>query len=288
MLKTKKFYSLIFLSLLILFFVSGPNIKAQAVPAVPKEESGAAETGKGRQADIEKLARYFTPYGKTAFVLSDGKDSLVYNNPLAVSRQSPWSTFKIMNSLIALEEKVITSDDSFRKWDGRIHSRQEINGDQDLASAFRFSCVWYYQELAREIGYEAMKSHMDSVGYGNGNIEGGLDTFWLGSTLEISPVEQVDFLTRLYRGELPFQSRHMAYVRSVMKQEHATLDLYGKTGSSGEGQGWFVGYVLSEDRPFFFAVYMEGENISGLFVRERMYELLEENQSGLDSFFAKK
>jgi len=45
------------------------------------------------------------------------------------------------------------------------------------------------------------------VEYGNRNIGGGIDQFWLTGDLRIDPGQQVDFGDRLRRGVLPASKR---------------------------------------------------------------------------------
>lgn len=60
---------------------------------------------------------------------------------------SPASTFKIPNTLIALNEGVVTKD-SVIVWDKKIREYESWNKDQTLLTAFKSSCVWCYQEFA--------------------------------------------------------------------------------------------------------------------------------------------
>ena len=87
------------------------------------------------------------------------------------------------------------------------------NHDHTLASATRESVVWYFQELAARIGPERMQEYIDKIGYGNKDISGGLTTFWLGSSLQISALEQVDLLNKLYSGQLPFSAANTAILQ---------------------------------------------------------------------------
>ncbi len=222
----------------------------------------------------QDLGVYLNEYENATMLLSDGVSQVIFNESLSTQRRSPYSTFKIPNSLIALEEGVVAIDNSIRKWDGTKYNRPELNQDQDLASGMKYSCVWYYQQLAREIGENAMQRHLNDITYGNMDISGGIDKFWLGSTLLISAQEQLDFIIRLYHNELPFLKDNMEYVKSTMHQEGYPIDIYGKTGSSGRGHGWFVGYLLINEKPYFFATYIEGEDISGLIVRDKTAEIL--------------
>lgn len=216
----------------------------------------------------DSIAPYFEDFDDAAMLLSDGDSLVVYNEALSTKRQSPYSTFKIPNALIALENGIIHIDDSTRLWDGTRHKREELNQDQDLASAIKHSCVWYFQALAREVGRDAIQSALDAMQYGNQDISAGVDSFWLGSSLLISPREQLDFIMELYEETLPFSRKNMAYVKRLLRQEGYPMDLYGKTGSSGRRQGCFVGYAPFDDVTLFFAVYIEGDGVSGLLARD--------------------
>lgn len=224
----------------------------------------------------ETLSAYFAVYDDASMVLSDGVSQIVYNEQLSAERHSPYSTFKIPNTLIALEEGVVTIEDSLRQWDGTMHSRPELNQHQDLASAMKYSCVWYYQQLAKEVGEKAMQKRLKNIGYGNTDISGGIDQFWLDSSLLISPQEQLEFMISLYHNDLPFSQKNMEYVKSIIKQEGYPIELYGKTGSSASGHGWFVGYTLLDEKPYFFATYIEGKEVSGPLVRDKTAEILVE------------
>lgn len=225
-----------------------------------------------------QLATYFTDYTEATMLISDGESTVVLDEELAQLQFSPYSTFKIPNSLIALETGVITEEDSLRQWDKTVRSRPELNQDQTLASAFTHSCVWYYQELARQVGAEAMQTYLDQMEYGNHDISAGIDEFWLGESLKISPQEQLDFITRLYHYDLPFSRQNIDAVKAIMKQDGYPVELYGKTGSSGRGQGWFVGYALLADRPYFFSVYITGDNADGLTAREITADIMADIQ----------
>ena len=175
----------------------------------------------------------------------------------AETRFLPASTFKIFNSLVALETGVIADEHETFKWDGVVRSVPAWNQDHDLASAIRVSAVWYYQELARRIGRERMQEWIDRAKYGNQNIGGEIDSFWLKGDIRISPLEQVRFLERLYKEDLPFSHRSMEIVKRILIQDQgAGWTLHGKTGWGGDGDnqvGWYVGYVERTDGVWFFA-----------------------------------
>lgn len=178
----------------------------------------------------------------------------------------PASTFKILNSLIALETGVIGDEISVLTWDGVTRELPQWNRDLNMREAFKTSAVWFYQVLARRVGYETMQSWLTKVDYGNHEVGGkdNIDQFWLNGNLQITPQEQVNFLRRLYRGDLPFRDRTMAIVKDIMIAEQTPhYVLRGKTGWYGFGRkdiphiGWYVGYLEQNKNVYFFAVNLD-------------------------------
>jgi beta-lactamase class D len=224
---------------------------------------------------VRDLGAHF-PGFRSAFVLRDvAAGRTVRHNPaLARARTSPCSTFKIPSSLIGLETGAVPDASFVLKWDGVRRPREEWNRDHDLRSAIRYSVVWYYQEVARRVGAERMQKCVSALRYGNEDVSGGIDRFWLGSSLQISPDEQVDFLARLHAGALPVSARSLAIVKDILVQDPPgpALVYRGKTGScedpgASEPHGWWVGSVEKEGRLFVFAALVEGPGASGMVCR---------------------
>lgn len=169
---------------------------------------------------------------------------------------SPASTFKIPNSLIALEEKV-KDEYEVLTWDKQTRSIAAWNQDTDLRNAYKNSVVWFYQELASRIGAENYVHYLKKMQYGNEDISGGLTQFWLGSSLKISPEEQLQFLCNLYQEKLPFSKMTYEKVKNIMIEEKTEqYTLRAKTGwasTSKKDIGWFVGYVEKHNNVYFFA-----------------------------------
>jgi beta-lactamase class D len=238
--------------------------------------SAFAACGKQGEHGYETdLTPYFQNY-KGSFVLYDlnNRYYIKHNEAGSTERFSPCSTFKIFNSLAALESGVIKDENEVIKWDSVDRGRPEWNKDHTLRSAFQVSAVWFYQELARRIGVQRMKGYIDSVKYGNMDISGGIDKFWLMSSLQISVNEQVDFVTRLYKNELPFSQKNMEAVRNIMVIEKDTLRSFsGKTGT-GANLGWFTGSVQYGTNLYVFAINIQGEGASGMKARDISREIL--------------
>lgn len=186
----------------------------------------------------------------------------VYNMKLDTQRFLPASTFKIVNSLIGLETGRITNQHMLIKWDSVKRWNKDWNRDLTMAEAFKVSAVNYYQEVARRIGRDTMKQWIDSLHYGNMNINGPLDSFWLNNTLKISPDEQLGLVKKLYFDKLPFSKTTQEIVRDVMLQEDNTqYRLSYKTGWGNDEMqtaiGWVVGWVEENKHVYFFVVLVK-------------------------------
>jgi beta-lactamase class D len=88
-----------------------------------------------------------------------------------------------------------------------------------------------------------------------------LDSFWLRGDSNITPMEQIDFLKRLYSNELEVSQRSMDIVKSMLVlEDREGYILRGKTGWATDGDynvGWFVGWIEREGKPYFFATNVE-------------------------------
>ncbi len=186
----------------------------------------------------------------------------VYNLALDTTRVLPASTFKIVNSLIGLQTGKITNEKMVIKWDGVVRPHNEWNKDMAMKEAFKVSNVAFYQEVARRIGQDTMQRWVDSIGYGNKNTSGPVDSFWLNNTLKISPDEQLGLLKRLYFDQLPFRKTVQETVREAMMQEDNTAyKLSYKSGWGNDEQqnsiGWLVGWIEENRHVYFFATLLK-------------------------------
>jgi beta-lactamase class D len=205
---------------------------------------------KTRIKEHTEWGKYFADNGvkNACFILRDNNHESVhyYNKDRCTQRFMPASTFKIFNSLVALETAIAPDDQLLIKWDG-IERRPEWSKDMTMREAFKLSNVGYYQELARRIGPGRMQHYLDTVKYGNMKMEGHIDSFWLNNSLQISADEQAGFLKRMYFAELPFAERTQRIVKTMMLQEQTpTYKIYYKTGTGTVGNNtlyWIVGFA---------------------------------------------
>jgi beta-lactamase class D len=118
-----------------------------------------------------------------------------------------------------------------------------------------------------------MQKYLDQAGYGNGDMSGAIDSFWLDGGLRISPDEQIDFLRRLAAEQLPFSARSQALVKEMLIVEQtAAYTLRAKTGwvSRFSAQiGWYVGYLERDGHTYFFALNIESAQATPGFVNGR-------------------
>jgi beta-lactamase class D len=224
------------------------------------------------------LKKYFDAHNATGtFAMFDNAQAqfTIYDSATYRKRFTPASTFKIVNSLIGLETGIISDEKMVIKWDGVARERTELNKDMSMEEAFKLSSVPYYQEVARRIGRDTMQFWIDSLSYGNKNISGPIDSFWLNNTLQISPDEQLGLVKRLYFEQLPFQKRTQQIVRKVMLQDDNTLYKLGyKTGWGFDEQknniGWIVGWIEENRHPYFFVLLIKNSDGSYDMQKQRL------------------
>ena len=211
---------------------------------------GIATAGAETIVERSDLEAIFTEQGAPGtFVLLDvaTETMTVVNRARAEKRTVPASTFKVANSLIALETGAVKDENEILPYGGKKQPVKEWERDMGLRDAIRISNVPIYQEVARRIGLARMQSMLDRLDYGNRTIGTVVDRFWLDGPLQISPVEQAHFLARLAKRQLPLSLRTQAIVRDIMRlEERNGATLYGKTGwavSTKPDVGWLVGWV---------------------------------------------
>ncbi|MGD2182490.1 class D beta-lactamase [Lusitaniella coriacea] len=222
-------------------------------------------------AQVPDFKRHFQTLGiEGSIIIHDSKRDRVYlyNPQRNATPFLPASTFKILNSLISLETGAIADEVAVLTWDGIPRFLPTWNRDLNLREAIKISAVWFYQVLARRVGYESMQKWVTQADYGNQNIGSpeDIDKFWLTGELRITPQEQIQFLRRLYDNELPFSARSLSIVKDIITVEKTPdYTLRAKTGwgqpDTGEF-GWFVGYLEQNDNVYFFATNIDIRNPS--------------------------
>ncbi len=221
-------------------------------------ESSASTKSGVKELHVEEI--FHGIQGTTVIKNLKTEQIYTYNLDRSDDRYTPESSFKVPNALIGLEEHAVVDEYEVKRWDGVVREFDVWNRDHTLASAMRHSAIWYYQALARDIGPARMQSILSRIGYGNQDISGGIDTFWLNSSLTISAQEQADFIEQLVEETLPFHEQTMKTVKRMMiDNEQDAYTVHGKTGTrlSDLGLGWYVGYVETDKAVWVFATNVD-------------------------------
>lgn len=196
------------------------------------------------------------------FVLYNPKtDTYVgHNAERAKVRYIPASSYKIAHTLIGLSVGAVFSVDEVLPYGGKPAYLKIWEKDMSLRDAIKISNVPIYQALARRIGPDAMKEGLAKLDYGNQQIGQKIDQFWLEGPLEISAIEQVNFLDKLAKVELPFLKMHHRAVADITALEQTDdYTLHAKSGltSSSGGIGWWVGWINRDDVNYPFALNID-------------------------------
>lgn len=254
-----------------------PNTTPNITQTPPIIEKGVTDD-KGKNEDLpiiindKDYSLYFNGFSGSAVFFSPTKNTYnIFNSDLAQKRYSPCSTFKIISSIVGLENGVINPNNSTRKWNGETFWNSGWNRDIDFNDAFKTSCVWYFREVADDIGKELMQESLNNLSYGNvdiSNWEGQishnrkLSGFWLESSLKISPKEQTEVLAKIFEEPNEFNMNNLALLKTVMMVEQDNPDyvIYGKTGTGMFNNklldAWFVGFFTKGDENTYFAIHL--------------------------------
>ncbi|HBR70651.1 TPA: class D beta-lactamase [Candidatus Dependentiae bacterium] len=204
-------------------------------------------------------------------ILITQNNDVIYQAGDCNKRYSPCSTFKIAISLMGYNEKILKNE-SLPEWHYTSSYNAPFAKWQQSHSPslwIKNSCVWYSQIITQKIGMEKFQSYVDMFNYGNKNILGsklknGLTHCWLSNSLKISVKEQVDFLNKLIKNQLPVSLEAHHFTRNLLFIEQLSLncELYGKTGLgliNNKEIGWFIGWMKNNQDIFIFAAVLENQ-----------------------------
>ncbi|NMS90195.1 BlaR1 family beta-lactam sensor/signal transducer [Clostridioides difficile] len=220
------------------------------------------------QTMYEDLSQYFKGFDGS-FVMYDLKSNQyhIYNEEKSKKRVSPNSTYKIYSALLGLENGIITRNNSYIPWDGKHHSISSWNENQDLFSAMENSVNWYFHYLDKKTGIKDIQTYLKQIKYGNCDVSGDISSFWLESSLKISPIEQVKLLKDFYTNKFNFKDENIETVKdSLIVSKKDGVSLSAKTGTATingkDVNGWFIGYVEKNENTYFFATNIQSKDYS--------------------------
>ena len=281
--------------------ISGIDRKQMEMPSSEKtaqiEESSTDARSQINEVIAEPVTKdmdwsdYFDEINGTAVIYEPVENCYqIYNQELALTQRSPCSTFKIISSIIALENGILKPDESAHRWNGEIFWNEEWNRDIDFSDAFRTSCVWYFREIVDQIGKDLMQEKLNELEYGNCDIsdwEGRRNTnnnnplltgFWIESSLLISPKGQVEVMERIFGDDTDYSEETLDELKQVMllsEENSADILIYGKTGmgriSGITVDSWYTGFADTTDKRIYFCVYLgetDNKNVSSTRAKE--------------------
>ena len=189
----------------------------------------------------------------------------IYNMEHASTRVSPNSTYKIYDALLGLESGIITPEHSTFTWNGEPYPFNSWEADQDLTSAIHNSVNWYFQAIDSQAGFEAVRTFLQTINYGNQNTGTNLNLYWTDFSLKISPIEQVELLQDFYQNNFHFDSKNIQAVKkALLLSTTSSGSLYGKTGTGRvngkDVNGWFIGYIETSNNTYYFATNIQSSS----------------------------
>ena len=189
----------------------------------------------------------------------------IYNMEHASTRVSPNSTYKIYDALLGLESGIITPEHSTFTWNGEPYPFHSWEADQDLTSAMHNSVNWYFQAIDSQAGFEAVRTFLQTINYGNQNTGTNLNLYWTDFSLKISPIEQVELLQDFYQNNFHFDSKNIQAVKkALLLSTTSSGSLYGKTGTGRvngkDVNGWFIGYIETANNTYYFATNIQSSS----------------------------
>lgn len=211
-------------------------------------------------------------YGALEIFDPQSKLSFRVNMPRLSEALPPCSTYLIPHFAIALGTGVLKDNDSRiafdpAKYPDSANWPASWKRDQTFESALRDSVQWYAQELSTRMGSARLQQNLKRIKYGNADVSGGLDKFWMSSSLRVTSFQQLDFLRNFREGKLGFNPRVTKALQEALVIERTPdYTIYGKYGScpmpDGSYLGWLVGYAERGGKVWYYALNLDGKSLA--------------------------
>lgn len=214
---------------------------------------------------------------------------------------SPNSSFKIPLAVVGFESGVLKSAHNpiWKPQEPVTFLKYYHDGEQSPSSWMRWSMPWYSKILTQKLGMKKFQDYVNKMSYGNMDLSGdngknnGLTDSWLTSSLKITPRQQIEFIEKLAKNELPFSKESQIKAKDLMKLMEAGSwhgwNLHGKTGSSDFDksnirEGYFTGFAEKNGEIISFVIHASGKvgdksaQIGGLQVKKILLDWMTINQ----------
>ncbi len=230
---------------------------------------------------------------------ADSGQLLVQQGPACSERVTPASTFKLAISLMGYDagvlkdaaEPALPYQAGYPDWAGDAWRR-----DIMPTTWMRDSVFWYSQQVVKRLGQERFAHYVKAFEYGNADVSGvpvdepGQNGVWVMSSLRISAEEQLAFMRKIVRRQLPVSAH--AYDMTAGISNYGTevngWTVHGKTGTGSPGSdhrydanhayGWYVGWATRGTRRLAFVRLIQDAQAlkpnAGLRARQELLGLL--------------
>ncbi len=208
-----------------------------------------------------------------AVVMDATTQKILSRKGVCDKRFTPASTFKVPLAVIGFDKNILQSEhEPVWQWKPEMEAPERDRIAVDPARWLEKSVVWYSREITKQLGQKQFSEAVAALDYGNKDVSGragkqdGLTGSWIGSSLEISPDEQVQFLNKLVHETLPVSKQAQQKTKAAMTvlMSEKGWKVTGKTGAArlrdakgnfvGEQHlGWFVGWAEKDGRQLVFA-----------------------------------
>lgn len=230
--------------------------------------------------------------------LETGKIIAEHNPKRCKERFSPCSSFKVPAALMAFDKGILKNENQVVKWDGIKRARQEENQDQTPITWMSNSIKWVTEWAMPQVGTKNIQHYLDVFGYGNKDFSGGLKDAWVTSSLKISAHEQLAFISKLWKGNLPVSQKATGLTKKIIFiKKIGSAEFYGKTGTGClDGRscmerpekmlGNFIGILKSGSKTYAIAAnasdLKDQERPAGPRLRNTTIEILKEMGLAID------
>jgi beta-lactamase class D len=192
-------------------------------------------------------------------------------------RRSPFSTFKIPLAVMGFDADILncshTPQVKFTEENKKFVTYYNPEKYPSMLlwkrphtpkSWMRDSVVWFSRYISHKLGIKRFHEYIKKFNYGNKDIDSSVNkndalmNSWLEGSLDISPLEQLEFIEKLAYKKLPASKSAQEKTIEIIKLEPIFEDwqMYGKTGGS-KSLGWFVGWIEKDSRKIMIVQYIE-------------------------------
>lgn len=255
---------------------TGVRLAALALSATLAAPAGARAEG---PVDLASAFERAFEGQQACVVLRDvapGAGAAVSDQQTCARRLPPCATLEVPATVIALDRGVTPDANA------PVKRNPPQDGDTadgvNLRDAFRKQVGWVFEEVTRRIGPEAFTRALAAMRYGDVEASARpldrIDRDGDQQGLSLSPIEQVDFLARLKRGELPTSAESQARTVEVLATERIGDATVAWKSGSCDGVAWSVGWVDRAQRSVIFAAALTGPQRSTEDASQRMKRVM--------------